>query len=272
MTVSSLGSLASGLQREVTLRNARVVETINQLVGRSSRRGGVGDVADLTSAISLQNNLGALRNTALNITEAGAMLERADQGAQGVENALAIMADAAERLSASGISTTERSALTAQFNDARASLAESRDGARFRDRPLLTGESLSSNAATGFVSALSAAGLPDVRLPDFTDKALFGNSNLPLSGVQIARTREVIAAAQTSVREARSEIEALRYSFSFAGGAFESALQNQDAARSILLDSEAGLSSSSRVGQDSAASLLAQANRLPAGILQLLSV
>lgn len=268
MTVTSLSTLAAGLQRETTVRNNRVTETINTLVGRARRNDDAATAPDLSRAISLQNNVANLRSTAGNISQASSLLQVAAASTNELQGQLQQLADIAERAADSSISADARTQLTRDFASVREKIAAIVAASTFNGKPLLQGDGQTQES---FLSALAAAGLPNVTLPDFSNEALFGKNPPTLQPSGIELTRRAIAQAQEKVAKGAEEIEAYRDTLSFANGALESAIQNQDAARSVLVDTDSNLPSQRQVGASSAASLLAQANRLPANILQLLS-
>ena len=114
-----------------------------------------------------------------------------------------------------------------------------------------------------------------VRLDSVAATSIYG-VNLPKVDTQAnaASAGIVVDAALVKVISARASVGALQSRFDFASVNIQSALQNQDAARSELLDADIAAESTSyatyQVQVQAGISVLAQANQLPQNLLDLL--
>lgn len=276
MTVTSLTSLAAGIQRELNTRNTRVSESINALASGNRLTQASTDVAALSVAINLQNQVSSLRGAALNISQASSVLQVAEGGVDQVSEVLARMAKIAAQATAVNISDADRKELNSEFNDLRRQLSKITEETNFNGVKLLDGKFDADTQGLAFAIGNFTGGEMNVKLPDLRDEALFGKDANVSVGTQgdAANAQASVRAAQVSLAQSRADIGTYQYRLSFAQGAVESAIQNQDAARSLLGDADinllSGLQVQSQVGQSAASSLLAQANRLPANILQIL--
>ncbi len=276
MTVTSLTSLAAGIQRELNTRNTRVSESINALATGNRLTKASADVAALSVAVSLQNQVSSLRGAALNISQASSVLQVADGGVDQAFETLERMADVATQANSGTLSEADRKQLAIEFNDLRKQLGTIAEETNFNGVKLLDGSFDADTQGLAFAIGNFTGSEMNVKLPDLRDEALFGKNATLGVGTQAdaANALANVRAAQISLTQSRADIGTYQYSLSFAQGAVESAIQNQDAARSVLGDADITLLSTlqaqNQVGQSAASSLLAQANRLPANILQIL--
>lgn len=276
MTVTSLTSLAAGIQRELNTRNTRVSESINALATGNRLTKGSTDVAALSVAVSLQNQVSNLRGAALNISQASSVLQVAEGGLDQVSQVLARMATIAGQANSANISDAERKELNNEFIDLRKQLSKITEETNFNGVKLLDGTFDADTQGLAFAIGNFTGGEMNVKLPDLREEALFGKDAKVSVGTQegAANAQASVRAAQLSLAQSRADIGVYQYRLSFAQGAVESAIQNQDASRSLLGDADMNLLSllqaPNQVGQSAASSLLAQANRLPANILQIL--
>ena len=84
----------------------------------------------------------------------------------------------------------------------------------------------------------------------------------------------MIDAAIDAVTSVRADVGALQSRFDFAAANVESSIQNQDAARGVLLDTDVAAESTayatSQVQLQAGIAVLAQANLLPQNLLKLI--
>lgn len=105
--------------------------------------------------------------------------------------------------------------------------------------------------------------------------AIFGGESLDISTVEGAQAAgEVLNDAIKSVTSIRANVGALMSRFDFASANIEISLQNQDAARGTLLDTDVAAESSAyataQVQLQAGIAVLAQANQLPQNLLKLI--
>ena len=114
-----------------------------------------------------------------------------------------------------------------------------------------------------------------VRLGSVEASAIYG-ANLPKVDTQAnaSAAGNAVDSALVKAISARADVGALQSRFDFASVNIQSALQNQDAARSSLLDADIAAESTEyatfQVQVQAGISVLAQANQLPQNLLDLL--
>lgn len=276
MTVTSLNPLAAGIQRELNTRNTRVSDNINALASGNRLSRASTDVAALSVAVSMQHQVSSLRGAALNISQASSVLQVAEGGIDQISNLLKRLSDLATQANGANVSDADRKALNTEFTSVRKEITKLAGDTNFNGVKLLDGSFDADTEGLAFAIGNFSGEEMNVKLPDLRDEALFGkNAKLGVATqADAAATLAYLRGAQLSLAQSRADIGTYQYGLSFAQGAVESAIQNQDAARSLLGDADIALFSTERaqaqVGQSATTSLLAQANRLPANILQLL--
>ena len=114
-----------------------------------------------------------------------------------------------------------------------------------------------------------------VQLDSVSSNALFGGQSLDVSSAESASiASEALDVAIGNVTAVRAAVGALQSRFDFASANVESSIQNQDAARGALLDTDISAEStsfaSSQVQLQAGISVLAQANQLPQNLLKLI--
>ncbi len=115
----------------------------------------------------------------------------------------------------------------------------------------------------------------NIRLKSITTSTLFEESTLDvLTSDHAAEAADVIDDALDKVTSVRAQVGSLQSRFDFAAANIESSIQNQDAARGVLLDTDIATESSSfasaQVSLQAGISVLAQANLLPQNLLKLI--
>jgi flagellin len=114
-----------------------------------------------------------------------------------------------------------------------------------------------------------------VRLDSVTTDTIFGGAELDvLTADNAAIAADAIDAAIDMVTSVRADVGAMQSRFDFAAANIESSIQNQDAARGVLLDTDIAAESSAfataQVQLQAGISVLAQANLLSQNLLKLI--
>lgn len=115
-----------------------------------------------------------------------------------------------------------------------------------------------------------------VSLDSASSLNLFGGSSLSVGdAASAANAVGILDAAIGKVTALRADVGALQSRFNFASANIETSIQNQDAARGVLLDTDvAGESTAyatAQVQMQAGIAVLAQANQLPQNLLKLIS-
>ena len=114
-----------------------------------------------------------------------------------------------------------------------------------------------------------------VSISSVTTNKLYGGETLDITTqTSAAHASEVLDDAIAAVTSARAEVGALQSRFAYATNNIESSIQNQDAARGVLLDTDIAKESTSyatsQVQLQAGIAVLAQANLLPQNLLKLI--
>jgi flagellin len=267
MTVSTIATIAAGLSRTLsnqnTSRGSAVLGGLLQAAGKPSA-----DVAQLSAAANLQNQIAQFRVASQNIAQASGLLVAADTGVSEITRELSRLRDIAARASGAELSANERAALNTEFQSIRQKIDRIARGTRFNGESLLDGTSpqLKVQADGKTQQNLSVGSL--------TDATLFKGTSPDVSTPSGAKVAEAtVKAAQDYVSAQVTIVAALQDGIEMAAAAVQTAIQNHDASRSTLDDSDllGQLLGVSKEQTDSVASLAAQTNKLPGGILQLLA-
>jgi flagellin len=115
----------------------------------------------------------------------------------------------------------------------------------------------------------------NVNVGSAATNSIFGGQSLNVTSAANAQAAaNVINNAITTVTSLRATVGALQSRFNFAANTIQSSIENQDSARSSLLDTdvsaESTLYASAQVQLQAGIAVLAQANQLPQGLLKLL--
>lgn len=135
---------------------------------------------------------------------------------------------------------------------------------------------LNGRDGISFQVGSSSEDLAQIAIGDLSTESLFGGLNLDLlSQAGAANAVAVLGTAIGSVTAARADLGAAQQSLNFAAANLESAIFNQDAARSVLADSDFAADSSAlsqaTLQQNVALAIAAQGNRLSPALLRLIS-
>jgi flagellin len=204
----------------------------------------------------------------VNIAYVGTHLDTVDTGAKEVSRILDQMQTLATLVNTGGLTQSAREQVHAQFQALRASINNvppQPPGSQYDGKSLL--DSVGAAAPEG----------QNLVIGGFTDTALLGSSeqtdiSTPEGASQASQT---IAQASQTIANQRATIQTLQASIDFAAVSVDGALQNQDAARSTLSESDlngiatASLQAGLQANTDAAKAL--QTNRLPDSVLALLS-
>lgn len=273
MTVNSLTALAAGIHRSLNQQNNRVATAISQIVSGNRLVSASTDVAALGVATGLQSQTSALRNGALNISQASSLLQVADGGAEQIGNVLDRLQALAVQAGNGSLSDTDRGALNQEFQQLRQQIDQIASNTQFGSTNLLDG---SLSAGLNFQIGGDAADQESLAIGGLSDADLFGGVNVDISTAANATAALAsLSGARNIVTAARADIGSFQQGFDFAGATIETAIINQEAARSELADADilelSTESAQARVQQQASISLLAQTNKLSGNILTLLN-
>lgn len=133
----------------------------------------------------------------------------------------------------------------------------------------------SGAAELAFQVGVTTADTLSVGIENVTTYKIYGGEAIDvLTKESASRASDVLDLAIDKVTSVRAEVGALQSRFDFAAANVESSLQNQDAARGVLLDtdiaSESTAYATAQVQLQAGIAVLAQANLLPQNLLKLI--
>lgn len=269
MTVSTVSAVASGVvQRNLSAGKNTLAQSVKSLLSASAPAAAVADTSNISAALSLQSQVAGLRAASLNMAQTAGMVESADRGAGAVERILGRLQDLASR-AAGSVSESDRRSLDLEFQSLKGEINRTVANIRFNGRLLLDGSVKAEDLGLETDD-------PNAGLPNLSAEALFGTASLSLASAEGATAAlSIVQGAQQELAAARADIAAFSGALELGLATVESAINNQDAARSQLSDNDltAALDQGVQAKIENAASLslLAQTNRLPSNLSQLLA-
>ncbi len=132
-----------------------------------------------------------------------------------------------------------------------------------------------ASAGVNFAVGTTSQDVLTVKIGDSRTGFLYGNEDLNvLDQPSASFAIDKLSAALDTVTSLRADVGALQSRFDFAAANIESSIQNQDAARGVLLDTDVAAESTSfatsQVQLQAGIAVLAQANLLPQNLLKLI--
>lgn len=261
MTVSTIASIAAGLSRTTDSNpTARASELFKSLIDAGSAK--VADQASpLTTALTLQNQVAQLRLASQNLAQATTLLSTADAGVADIEKDLGQLETLAKKVLATA-DDGERAALKSQFDSVLRRIDERANSTKFNNESLLNGSSSQLKLAS------ANASIKDLAIGSVTTQALFSGGLPQIMTTTSAKVAlDQIKDAKAYASKQRDSIRALEKGLDIASSSLQTAIQNNEAASSIL---DEGDLVSLLLGGGSSNSQLAQTGNLPSSVLNLL--
>ncbi|MDX2112704.1 MAG: flagellin [Alphaproteobacteria bacterium] len=276
--ITGIGGLTgSQSQQNIQKTNSRLQAAIAQLVSGSRINRAADDVAALSIATQLQSEVSSLKQASGNIAQASSLAQVADGGIAEIRRAVDEIRSIAQQAAAPTTSPESREALNRQVQGLAAEIDRIAGSTSFNGKKLLDGSlsGASSLSLTNLLGAGDAADSESFSLDSLTARSLLGEAGIDVSTAQSAgASLEVLDAAAQRVDRARAQTGSFLQTLNYAAANIDSAVANQEAARSILQDADfAGAAT-----EGSLASLLrnaqiavqAQGNRLQPNVLKLI--
>ena len=273
MNVSGLGSLIGSQQSQgLQKTNAKLQAVIASLV--SGARGNADNVAELSIASQLQSELSSLKQVSGNIAQATSLAQVADGGVQQIQSALQELRSLAQQASSPALSEANRQQIEQQFKKISDALDQTVNGTAFNSQKLLDGSLSGDKAITlgKILSDESDNGGAELSIENLSRNALFDGKALSLSTAAGANEAvSVLANALDKVTAVRSNIGAFEKTLEYAAASIDSAVFNQEAARSILQDTDFAEGSTQlsllNIQRNASLALQAQGNKLAPNLL-----
>lgn len=260
MNISSLSGLtALQQQQNIQKTSAKLGAAIAALV--SSSNGFGGDTASFSIASRLQAAVSGLKQVSGNLAQESSVAQVADGGLEQLQNVAEQIQTLAQEAASPTANDENRKTINTQFGELLKQLDSTIVSTSFNGKKLLNGD-LQSSETDG------------LSIDSFTLASLFGGSDLSLGSVNGANNvLAAVGVALNKITSTRANVGAYLQSTDLAAASVDSAIFNQDAARSTLQESDFAVSSSdlsqATLQNNFALALAAQGNRIPPALLQL---
>lgn len=273
--VSSINSAVSaqtlkllGINSKQLSQNLASLASGNRLLDAST------DVAALSVATGLQSEVSSLRSASQNISEASSLLQVADGGMSQITMMLDRMDAIATQANNGALNDAAREGLNTEFQNLAKEINRIAENTEFGGITLLDG-SLSGDDAANFQVGSTSEDAVSLAIGDV------GTSGLFSAGVPNLLTADASAQALSSVRSAmdyvtsqRASLGSTQEALSYTAASVDTAIQNQDAARASLSDTDFLSASTENAALEllgkSGIATLAQGNKLSGNLLKLL--
>ena len=262
---------ATQAQLNIQRTNTALSSSMNKLSSGFRINRAADDAAGLAIANKLRTEGRSLQTASRNVEQAGSMLQVAEGGASSVQQILERMKELATQ-AASANSSTETGSLNAEWVALGQEIDRIATSTNYRGTKLLdatfdgTFQIGSTNATFDQLRLTLSQGLTSTNLA-LNDDSLSSNAN-----AQTALT--AVDAALTLVNTSLGTIGALQNRLEYAQTNIKTSVQNLAAAESVIRDvdmaEEMSRFSKNQILSQAGTAMLAQANSLPQGVLQLL--
>lgn len=276
MSITSLTGIgASQQQQNIQRSSARLQAAIAELV--SGKRSAASDVASFSIATQLQSEVSSLKQASGNLAQAASLAQVADGAAEQIGNALERMRDLGQKASSPTLNAETRKQINQEFQELSKEIDRLAETTNFNGQKLLDG-SLSGNGALSLTKLLGASDAIDsnaLAVDGISSSALFNGQSLNLSTAEGASSAvAVVGDALNKITSVRATLGSFQETVGFAAANIDSAVANQEAARSILQDADfidsANDSVLASLQYNAGIALKAQTNNLSPNLLKLL--
>lgn len=281
MDISTLSGLlpTARIQQNSERTADRIQAAVASLVTGTKANQASDDIASVALATQLQSDNSTLRSAIGNLAQASSLLEVAAGGIDQSAQILQRLQQLATQANSGTLSESARAGLNEEFQQLTAELDRLSTSTQFGGNSLLDGSLTGENALTidGILVAENTGeeSLSALTIGSLSSSSLFGGVSLDLlSQGNAADALNVVGNALNQVVSARANVGSFAQSVNFVSANLESAIFNQEAARSSLTDTDfAGASTDLAqllLKSDINTALTAQGNRLAPTLLQLI--
>lgn len=276
MNISSLSGL-TGLSQQQNLQksSSKLSAVIAALASGNKLTSASTDISSLSVAGQLQAAVSGLKQASGNLAQASSLAQVADGGLSQINEIAQQLQNLAQQARSPILNDDNRKALGEQFKQLTAQIDSIAANTSFVGKKLLNGD-LNGNGAVSLDSLLSSEDSESgsLSIENFSSASLFGGSSLNLSSADdAANAFAVIGDALNKITSGRANVGSFLQSVDYAAASIDSAIANQEAARSTLQDTDFAEASSQQsqatLQQNIALALAAQGNRLTPALLQL---
>lgn len=277
MNINSLSGLA-GLQQQQDLQksNAKLGAAIAALASGNRLTSASTDISSLSVASQLQSAVSGLRQASGNIAQASSLAQVAGGGISQIQDIAQQLKTLAQQAASPILNEDNRRDLNEQFQQLVKQIDSVASNTNFNGKKLLNGD-LSGSAALSLGSLLSSEPTDSavLSIANLSSESLFSGNTLDLNSQDGASNAfSTLSAALDKLTAANADVGTFLQSADYAAANIDTAIANQEAARSTLQDTDfaeaASLQSQATLQQNAAIAVAAQGNRLTPAILQLI--
>lgn len=276
MPITPISGPAGSIQQQnIQKADAKLQIALGTLASGSKLGRASDDVAGLALATQLQTEVAGLRQVSGNLAQASTQAQVIDGGIEQIQGLLDEAAKVATQAKSPTLTAENRQALNVQFQELTAEIDRIAETTSFGGQKLLDGSLTGDNALSLGKALGENSGANELTVESLTTGSLFEGRSLDVLTTEGAQNAlAALSAAFNRTAEARVDVAAFQQSVGFAAAAVDSAVSNQDAARSILEDADfadvATGFSLANVQRNAAIAIAAQGNRINPTILQLI--
>lgn len=278
MNISSLSSLTALQQQQgVQKANSRLGAAIAAIVSGNKIASASGDIASLSVASQLQSGVSGLKQLSGNLAQASSLAQVADGAVEQLQNTLEQVQSLAQQAASPVVSAGERNSMNTQLGQLLQQIDKIAAGTSFNGRKLLNGELNDGGKLSldGILNDISSGSENSLSIENLSSDSLFKQAKLDITTADgAANVLGVTAYAMDKIAATRADVGSFLQSIDYAAASVDSAIFNQEAARSTLQDTDfteaASQKSQATLQSNAAIALSAQGNRIPYGLLQLL--
>lgn len=276
MNVSSLSGLTA-LQQQQNLQksNAKLSAAIAAIASGNRLTSASSDVASLSVASQLQAAIGGLKQVSANIAQASSLAQVADGGLSQMQDVMVELQNVAQQAKSPILNDDNRKALGEHFKQLVQQLGSIASNTSFNGKKLLNGDlSGSGEMSLDKILASENGDSGGLAIDDLSVEKLFASDALSLATAQGADNAFTATGnALNKIIGVRADVGSFLQSVDYAAASIDSAIANQEAARSTLQDTDfaeaATQQSQASLQQNAALAVAAQGNRLTPALLQL---
>ncbi len=276
---NSIGALnANSQSQNVKRANEKLRAVVETLVSGARITRSTGDVASLALANLLQAQASGLKQVSSNVAQSSSFTQVADEGIDQIQEELEQLQSLTVQAKNPTLDQETRKQLNLQFQAVAREIDQIAENASFGGKKLLDG-SLKEGEAISLAKVLgqeNAENTETLEIGDLSTERLFEGRQLEIFTTDGAeKAAEAIAAALSTAARERAAINSFQESLNFLGASIDSAVINQEAARSGLEDLDFGEASTDFALTDlldhAATAVAAQGNRLNPTLLKLVN-
>lgn len=266
MGITPLSGVFSGASTHIQ-RTAQRIQTVLGSIA-SGNKPLLQDVAGLSIAAQLSNQLAGLKSAAGNIAQALSVTQVAGQAVGQQQEIVSRLQALATQANSGSLTDADREALNTEFQSLVEELGRISGNTNFSGQALLDG--------TFELGLDTDAGSSTLSIADLSPEALFGGLSPDiLTQENAAAALAALATASDTLTASRAGIGGFESALGYESAQLESAIFNQDAALSELSDTDLADASTQlsllKLQENAAIATQAQANKLAPRILDLLN-